>query len=446
MVNHLINSQETEEKFTFLEKPPSKITPITSRVQKSPKNSELPPEVVTVDLAFPEAKNQISFVAQSEARKLILAVNACDKEEMLEAIALGASGSTSKEIEEGEMQLVLESLQQECLLVDAKRKDFPHFLVLPKTEILSKLEQYQYVLGAEIINYWRGQSFPVPVTIASMLKVLGIARWTNYLETGQKFSLTEELDRLISGLRQNKEQENLVQKLEYINKFVETWYFKRVCPTVNSKARDLRKRSISKFKKISLLWTKGGSYTLSAWLEEAISSLKVIETELEEKRQEALKRSNSALVASQKLTKKLQQDLRQEDFESALRGLKFRYQEMMTFEIAGAASQILTEVIELLEAQRQEVIASDNLLYGFQEKLQRQKEALGKDCTIPESIWSGEELEGHGVSVVRQKLEQEIGKSLNYLGKLSIEKHETIYLKILKKSRKLALNLILKSY
>ena len=438
MVN-LIDFQEPEGKFSFLDEKPSKITPIASRVPKSPKNSEFPPEVVTVDLAFPEAKNQIMFLAQNEARKLILAVNALDKEEMLEAIACGASGSTSKEIGEQEMQLVLQSLQQECVLVDAKRKNCPHFLVLPKTEILSKLEQYQYVLGTEIINYWRGQSFPVPVTIASMMKVLGIDQWTNYLETGQKFSLTEELDRVTSSLRQNKEQENLVKKLEYISQFVETWHFKRVCPTVNSKARDLRKRSISKLKKLSLLWTKGGSYTLSVWLEEAISSLKVIETELEERRREAFERSNLTLVPLQKLKKKLQQELQQEDFESALRGLKIRYQEMITFEVAGAASQILTEVIEVLEAQRQEVITSDTLLYAFQEKLQRQQEVLGKNCSRAESIWSGEELEGNGVSLVRQKLEQEIGKSLNYWGKLSIEKREIIYLKILKKSRKLGL-------
>ena len=408
------------------------------------------PEVIKVDLSSPEGLNQIALLVQNQASKPILAINAPDKACMLKALAIGASGSTSKLITDAEMQLVLQSLLQEAVLIDSLRGETPDFLVLPQRRLKEKLERWQYSVAVEIVNYWRAECFPFKVTVAGLLQQLKVANWIIYLEKGkEKLSLTQKIDRLIESLCQNKNFVDYSEKLEYIASYLDKWYFSKnlsnSCCVAIIKANGLyvRKASLFRLRKLMKLWSKAGSYTVSQWLEKLISSLRKIEAEFEYSRQESLKRANFALVAYENLSNKLERDSLVKDFESANRALKFQYSEKINAEINGAASQIMAEIIGELEIKSSHVAGTDTILYNLIQSLQA---SIGDNSPLPDLSWSEEDIAKLGIKSIRDSLEKEIGKPLVSWCKLSPTEHEIIYGKLLEYARNLALKLILERY
>ncbi len=408
------------------------------------------PEVIKVDLSSPEGLNQIALLVQNQASKPILAINAPDKACMVQALACGAGGSTSKLITDAEMQLVLQSLLQEAVLIDSVRGETPDFLVLPQSWMKEKLERWQYSVAVEIVNFWRAESFPFYVNVGGVLEQLKVAKWIIYLEKGkEKLSLTQKIERLIESLCQNKNFVDYSEKLEYIASYLDKWYFSKnlsnSCCVAIIKANGLyvRKASLFRLRKLMKLWSKAGSYTVSQWLEKLISSLRNIEAEFEYSRQESLKRANFALVAYENLSNKLERDSLLSDFQSANRALKFQYSEKINAEINGAASQIMAEIIRELEAKSSHVVGTDTILYNLIQSLEAR---IGDDFPIPDLAWSEEDIARLGIKSIRDSLEKEIGKPLVSWCKLSPTEHEIIYGKLLEYARNLALKLILEQY
>ncbi len=407
-------------------------------------------EVIKVDLSSPEGLNQIALLVKNQASKPILAVNAPDKACMVKAIACGASGSTSQLISDAEMQLVLQSLLQEAVLIDSLRGEQANFLVLPQGRIKEKLERWQCLVAVEILNYWRAESFPFKVSRLSLLKQLKVPDWIIYLEKGkEKLSLTQKIERLIESLCQNQNFVDYSEKLEYIASYLEKWYFSKnlssscCVATIKANAVHVKKASLFRLGKLMRLWSKGGSYTVSQWLEKLISSLRNIEAEFEYSRQESLKRANFALVAYENLSSKLERDSLLSDFQSANRALKFQYSEKINGEINGAASQIMGEIISELEAKSSHVVGTDTLLYNLIESLEA---SIVRDSPLPDLSWSEEDIARLGIKSIRHQLEKEIGKPLVSWCKLSPSEHEIIYGKLLEYARNLALKLILEQY
>ena len=340
MVNILFSNPEQERNFF---KSGSELIIVNSEPDESALNAqiqEMSPEVVAVDLSVADANKTLGALAECSTDSKILAINAPNKAVMLSAIAIGASGSTKAEISPYEFKLVLQSLELECVLVDSKRSENPHFLVLPKSsQIAKKLDSMQYLIGIEILNYWRTESFPYSLTVPACLVELGLSNLFLFLERGTgKTSITKELDRIVESLCQQKNYNTLAIRLKYIEGFLKNWYFNEktftsshgasncCLATININARQVRKLSVKKLQKFLFLWKKAGSYTLCQWLEELISSLKTMEVEFEQTHQEALKIASFSQSAYQNWYKKILLDEEQSDFKSAVRALRLSYQ------------------------------------------------------------------------------------------------------------------------
>ena len=338
MVNILISQPKKEKEISFLEPELIVINSPSDRSTLVAQIQEMSPEIVAVDLSLNSGLDTIAFLAQNFTRLKILAINAKNKSSMLKAIALSASGSTRAEIAPGEWELVFQSLKQECVLVDSKRAENPHFIVLPKSQIRQKLEKWQYWIGIEMINFWRAELFPYSVSLETCLLELGIPKFLVYLTRGQgEFSISKELDRIFESFCLQKNHKSLATKLESHSAFLSKWYFNEAftisnytpnccLATIRANFRACKKASVFKLQKLLQLWKKAGSYTLSQWLEEVISSLKKKEIDFLNTRQEALTRANFSQTAYQNLVKKLKADEQQRDFDSALKALKLWYQ------------------------------------------------------------------------------------------------------------------------
>jgi len=460
MVNILISeNREQERQFSFLKPELKSINVLSTESALTAQIEEMTPEVVAVDLSMTEAEDTIRFLTQNFPQLKILAINAPDKALILEALARGASGSTRAEITEEELQLVLQSLEQDCVLFDSKRASNPHFLVLPRGQIAEKLETWQYWVGIEILNYWRGEPFPFQMSLDACWQELGVKDLVLHLNksTG-KLPIRKELDRVFESLCFKKHQEaTLGHKLQYIEDSLSNWYFNENFTAVNGtpqcclaiirdNARKFKKVSVFKLQKLLKLWSKGGSYTLSQWLEEVVSHLKRKEVEFEKTRQSALTRASSVRSAYQNLAEKLWSGQQLPDFDSALRALIIQYHDIILAEISGAASQIIGELLDELYSCRERVIATDNLLYRCQEELEaKMNEGLGDSC-LPERGWSEVEVKRLALRSIRSDLERKLGKSLNSWGNSPQIKRQTIQDEVLKFSRNLALKLILEQY
>lgn len=458
MVNILISQPKQEKEISFLE--PELIT-INSPSDKSTlvaQIQEMSPEIVAVDLSINSGLDTISFLAQNFIRLKILAINAKDKSSMLKAIALGANGSTRAEIAPGEWELVFQSLKQECVLVDSKRAENPHFIILPKSQIEQRLEKWQYWIGIEMIDFWRAELFPYNLSLESCFLELGIPKFIVYFTQGQgKFSIFKELDRIFESLCLKNNDKSLATKLESHSSVLSEWYFNEIFTTSNNNpncclamiranVRACKKASVFKIRKLLNLWQKAGSYTLSQWLEEVISSLKKKEIDFLKTRQEALTRASFSKIAYQNLVKKLKADEQQYYFDSALRALKLQYVDTIRAEVNQAASQIIGELLDELYAYAQKVTSSDTFIYSIQEKLQIKISQGYGDTLLPDLSWSEAEVKRFSFVDIRRDLENYWGKSINYWGDFSSDEHEIIQLKILELSRNLALSLILEQY
>ena len=460
MVNILISeNREQKREFSFLKPGLKSINALSTESALTAQIEEISPEVVAVDFSMSETEDTIRFLAKNFPQLKILAINALNKAVMLEALARGASGSTTAEISEEELQLVLQSLETECVLFDSKRASNPHFWVLPPSQIADKLETWQYWAGIEMLNYWRGEPFPFPMSLDACLQELGVKNLVLHLNksTGQ-LPITKELDRVFESLCLKKHQEaTLGHKLQYIEDSLSNWYFNENFTAVNGtppcclaiirdNARNFKKVSVFKLQKLLKLWSKAGSYTLSQWLEQVISCLKRKEVEFEKTRQSALTRASSVRSAYQNLVEKFWSEQQLPDFDSALRALILHYQDIILAEISGAASQIIGELLDELYSCRERVIATDSLLYYCQEDLEaRMNEGFG-DSLLPEKAWSEVEVKRLALGSIRRDLEQKLGKSLNYWGNSPQIKGQTLQDEILKLSRNLALKLILEQY
>ena len=236
MVNILISeNREQERQFSFLEQDLKSINALSSQSALIAQIEEMSPEVVVVDLSMSEVEDTIQFLAQNFPQVKILAINALNKAVILEALAIGASGSTRAEITEEEMNLVLQSLEQECVLFDSKRASNPHFLVLPPSQIAEKLETWRYWVGIEILNYWRGEPFPFQMSLDACWQELGVKDLVLHLNksTG-KLPIRKELDRVFESLCFKKHQEaTLGHKLQNIEDSLRNWYFNEDFTAVN---------------------------------------------------------------------------------------------------------------------------------------------------------------------------------------------------------------------
>lgn len=411
-------------------------------------------EVVTVDLSFPEAKKRINSLVRSKAQKPILAIKAINKAEMLEAIKLGASASTTSEVSLEETRLIYESLKQKCILIDSVRIENPHFLVLPQSQIADKLKQWQYLITIEILNYWRAEPFPFVITIDSLLNELKVSNWLMYLGKEQgKISLTKELERLIESLSKDNKFTDNYHNFEYIDEFITTWYYGSYFDSnipcrgrIELISKNITKLVISKIKKLMNLWSKAGSYTLSSWLEEVVLNLQKQKLDFEQQKQEASEKLESILAATEKLSNKLERERNQDDFKYAIRALKFQYKEIINIEILSQASLITMKLIEQLENFKTQVTATDFLIYDWQEKLQihcHQNKNSYSQLQLP---WTKEKIEKLSLDSFRRELEIDLQHLFVDWAILTEKEQDIIYSKILKKSNDIALKLFLEQY
>ncbi|WP_036488280.1 hypothetical protein [Myxosarcina sp. GI1] len=457
----LISGSQTKDKvISFLE---SELTIINQKLGKADLVAllqEMNPEVVALDLASTQAQanDDLEILTQNFSQIKILAINAPNKAMMLKAIEQGASACTNAEISYDEMKLVLQTLHQECVLVDSKRLE-PYFIVIPKSKIAPKVEKWQFGTGIELINYWRSEPCPYALSIETFLREIGVDNFVIYLKKGRsKFTIVKELERITESLCQDNRHGSLGKKLEHTEKSLAKWFFNpekytdenclpNCClAVVRSNARQIRKLSVVKIQKLFKLWDRAGSYTLSQWSNKTISSLKKWEINFEQTRQQAINRLYLSKTAYQNLSNKLKKDEAEQDFESAIRALMLQYKDLIRAEVLGAASQIAGELIEELCIYRKQVLTTDTLLFSFQKALQNKLDTIANDPTLPEVYWTEAELKRLDIPSIRANFEKSLGKPLNQWGSLPKEKHETINKKILDRSRKLSLKLILERY
>ena len=191
------------------------------------------------------------------------------------------------------------------------------------------------------------------------------------------------------------------------------------------------------------LWVRGGSHTLSQWLERVIVRFREIEVEWEKSRQLALSKAQSSSTAYSNLINRVKQEEDKLVCESALRALKIRYRELINAEALSIAGLMVSELVEELIRFRERINATDTLLTRFQEKI-NQKMSEGRNLDSNSRL--GEEIESARANAIRDCLVKKLGQSFSHWGNLSPTEHEIILEEVLRQAGKIALSTIVSRY
>ena len=424
--------------------------------------SERPQKIVKIDLNAPQAEEKIRLLVENSNFLKVLAINGSDRNSLLKAIAAGAAGSTHQEITSKQMELVKQSIEQNCVLIDSKRLQNPHFLVLPPSQIAPKLERYQKGVELEIFESWRTHSFS-----ASILdERWNLSNLAESLQQGsEQVSLIEEFSKILKQLSLKKTHRSSVG-LEIIFNYCQMWYFNpknfvrqnevpNCCLAVlRTNAYSIKQALCSRLQSSLQLGEKtGGSYTFSQWLVDAIARLRKLEVNWELSRRENLRKAELAQNSYNGLWQKFKQEEtklgpkeKQLLSESVTRAIELHFHKLINAEAQSLAGQIIHELICELLLFKEKIVATDTIIYQIQGDLQHQLNSL-LSSSLGEVPWTEEEIEQFEpvFNELKAKLIEKLGTFSNW-GYLSKSQHKIILEEVSQQAQKIAWELLLSKY
>ena len=321
--------------------------------------------------------SQIAAKIAEDKNATILAVEACNKAEILSAIAAGASGALSENIILEDAHLAIQALKQGLILVDNRRSNVCNFAIVPQALINTKIEQLRRELATTLVRCWRKKSLPEDLNLESVEKKVVSSDFVTAISQGiECFSFEKELKTLSKG-EKNYHLATKANLNSLATKYQESYFSQKLYRSIqipNSALMKIRTNAYQQKEQLASLiadfflrCTKFGSMTVKQFFLSTILKLKKYEIHWESQHQSAKEKTMQYYSSYCNLAIKFSEKENQKDFESALRVLELFYDQTLRAEVYRSVSCLIFELIQELNFYYERANKCDLFLQEIEE-------------------------------------------------------------------------------
>ena len=392
-------------------------------------------QIEIVDLKTEAAFDNIADFIKKNPEIPVLAVNASSWSLAVEAIKTGASGVLDTCYPLDKVDSLIEAIKQSSVFIKSAA---PFAIVFPRSHFASEIETLQYQIASQILNYWRSGE-PLKVNLEdwqldSLPKQLQ--------QNSQNQSLLQELSLLMENFKE-KQPDRLLEQSKQASKVLDRWFYSSAVESnsgltlIRQNFWRLQATLKDKLWQTTLFWERTcGTYELSFSLKQIIENLSKKEVDVARSHFSASRISYSTTEACSRFQNKLAHNPLPEDYQSFIRGLKRQYQMKIKSQTSSFGSLLIGYMIEFIRDYRQQVLATDNLLYNLQQEITQNLSANSLEVVVHDPLpWQH----------LRSELTKRFG-SFAYWGSREAAFRETLKAEIVTKAKGLAYQFILESY